>query len=88
MIRPTATPTLKPEESFGYDAGIDQSLFNGRVVVSLTGFSNNFSNLIDFVSSTPANPCRGIQTGCYVNVARAETSGLEVGRTIEFCRAS
>ena len=76
------TPTLKPEQSFGYDAGIDQSLFNGRVIASVTGFSNDFSNLINFVSATPANPCRGIQTGCYVNVARAETSGLEVGTTI------
>ena len=78
------SPGLKPEESFGYDAGIDQSLFNGRVVASFTGFSNDFSNLINFVSSTvAANPCRGIQTGCYVNVARAETSGLEVGTTID-----
>ena len=78
------TPGLKPEQSFGYDAGIDQSLFNGRVIASVTGFSNDFSNLINFVSSTPtANPCRGIQTGCYVNVARAETSGLEVGTTID-----
>jgi len=77
------TPTLSPEQSFGYDGGIDQSLFGGRVVVSVTGFSNDFSNLINFVSSTPtANPCRGIQIGCYVNVARAETSGLEVGTTI------
>ncbi len=50
------------------------------MIASLTGFSNDFSNLINFVSTTPtANPCTGIQTGCYVNVARAETSGLEVG---------
>jgi len=73
------TPTLKPEESFGYDGGIDQSLFDGRVIVSLTGFSNDFSNLINFVSG----PCTRIQpTGCFINVARAETSGLEVGTTI------
>jgi vitamin B12 transporter len=77
------TPGLKPEQSFGYDAGIDQSLFNGRVIASVTGFSNDFSNLINFVSSTPTAPCTGIQSGCYVNVARAETSGLEVGTTID-----
>lgn len=78
------TPGLKPEQSFGYDAGIDQSLFGGRVIASITGFSNDFSNLINFVSSTPtANPCTGIQTGCYINVARAETNGLEVGTTID-----
>ena len=74
------TPSLKPEESFGYDAGIDQSFLGGRVVASLTGFSNDFSNLINFVSA----PCALTQgQGCYVNVARAETSGLEVGTTID-----
>ena len=55
-IRPTGTPSLDPEQSFGYDAGIDQSLFNGRATVSLTGFSNKFSNLIDFVSDGPGVP--------------------------------
>ncbi|MDB5583515.1 MAG: hypothetical protein JWR80_8691, partial [Bradyrhizobium sp.] len=74
------TPTLKPEQSFGYDGGIDQSFFGGRVVASVTGFSNEFSNLINFVSA----PCAPRQSlGCYVNVARAETSGLEVGTTID-----
>lgn len=70
---------LKPEESFGYDAGIDQSLFNGRVTLSLTGFHNKFTNLIDFTfDPTPKQPF-----GHYINVARAETSGLEVGADID-----
>ncbi|MGN6311965.1 MAG: TonB-dependent receptor plug domain-containing protein [Xanthobacteraceae bacterium] len=70
---------LKPEESFGYDAGIDQSLFNGRVTLSLTGFYNKFSNLIDFTfDPTPTQPF-----GHYINVARAETSGLEVGADVD-----
>ncbi|MGB6078555.1 MAG: TonB-dependent receptor [Xanthobacteraceae bacterium] len=70
---------LKPEESFGYDAGIDQSLFNGRVTLSLTGFYNKFSNLIDFTfDPTPTQPF-----GHYINVARAETSGLELGADID-----
>ena len=49
--------SLAPEQSFGYDTGIDQSLFNGRATVSLTGFSNKFSNLIDFVSIGPGVSC-------------------------------
>jgi vitamin B12 transporter len=77
------TPSLAPEKSFGYDAGIDQSFLNGRVVMSVTGFSNTFNNLINFVSPSAATPCTGGQLGCYVNVARAETSGLEVGSTID-----
>jgi vitamin B12 transporter len=68
---------LTPETSFGYDAGIDQSLLNGRVVLSLTGFANDLNNLINFVS-TAARP-----NGTYVNVARAETSGLELGANVD-----
>lgn len=77
------TPSLSPETSFGYDAGIDQSLFNGRVILSVTGFANDFSNLINFVSYTPTACAVGQTLGCYNNVARAETSGLEVGATID-----
>ena len=76
--------SLAPEQSFGYDAGVDQSLLNGRVNVSLTGFSNQFSNLIDFVSAGPRVTCPvATASGCYFNVSRAETSGLEVGSTID-----
>ncbi len=63
---------LRPEESFGYDAGVDQSLIGGRVTVSVTAFSNRFSNLIDFVVDR-ANP-----NGHYVNVSRAATKGVEL----------
>jgi vitamin B12 transporter len=68
---------LSPEQSFGYDAGVDQSFLNGRVTVSLTGFANQFSNMINFVSDT-ANPL-----GHYINVARAETNGIELANTID-----
>ncbi|WFU15393.1 TonB-dependent receptor [Bradyrhizobium sp. CB3481] len=76
--------SLAPEESFGYDAGIDQSLFNGRVAVSLTGFANKFTNLIDFVSAGSGVSCPVLNaSGCYFNVSRAETNGLEVGSNID-----
>jgi len=76
--------SLAPEQSFGYDTGIDQSLFNGRATVSLTGFSNKFSNLIDFVSIGPGVSCPVVNPlGCYFNVSRAETNGLEVGSNID-----
>ncbi|SEH47135.1 TonB-dependent receptor plug domain-containing protein [Tardiphaga sp. 215_C5_N2_1] len=77
------TPSLSPETNFGYDAGIDQSLFNGRVVVSVTGFATDYSNLINFVSFTPSACAADQKTGCYNNVARAETSGLEVGANVD-----
>jgi vitamin B12 transporter len=77
------TPSLSPETNFGYDAGIDQSLFNGRVVLSVTGFASDYRNLINFVSFTPSACAAGQTTGCYNNVARAETSGLEVGGNVD-----
>lgn len=63
------TLTLKPEESFAFDGGIDQALFDGRVNVSVTGFSNDFNNLIDF----------DFTTNRFINVTRARTSGVELG---------
>lgn len=80
LYEPTyGTRSLQPEQSIGYDAGIDQSLFNGRVTLSLTGFYNKFDNLIDFTfDPTPTQPF-----GHYINVARAETYGLEVGNDVD-----
>jgi vitamin B12 transporter len=73
---------LRPEEANGWDAGVEQHLFDGRVVVQATYFGRTTRNLIDFVS------CYGIATGgCaahqlfagyYDNVARAEAQGLEL----------
>ena len=63
-------PLLRPEESFGYDAGIEQPL-GERVLAGATYFANDFRNLIqgrfDPVNFTFTN----------VNVGRAETYGAE-----------
>ena len=83
------TPSLRPEESFGVDAGIDQSLFGGRALLSATIFHNRLSNLIDFSAIDPTTftypTCPTTQrfSGCYVNVAKAEISGLEVSGNAE-----
>ena len=60
-------PNLEPEESLGWDAGIDQGFLNGKVTASVTYFKNNFTNLIDFDSATSR----------YNNIGRARTSGVE-----------
>jgi vitamin B12 transporter len=67
------TPSLRPEESFGYDGGVDQTLFDGRMTVSVTGFSNRLKNLIDF----------DFVSMHYKNVTRAATSGLELESNIQ-----
>lgn len=76
------TASLRPEDSIGADAGIEQSLLNGRLTLSVGVFGNRFRDLIDFQNSPTA--CRvGQNFGCYVNVARASTSGVEIsGRAV------
>lgn len=63
---------LVSEESFGADLGVDQSLWGDRARLSATGFVNNFRNLIDFDSATSR----------YLNVARAQTAGLELSADV------
>ncbi|WP_244395865.1 TonB-dependent receptor plug domain-containing protein [Beijerinckia indica] len=68
-------PALAPEYSIGYDAGIEQTLFGGHVSFSANYFENRFRNLIDFGMSAS---CFAIQvSGCYNNIGRAETKGVE-----------
>jgi vitamin B12 transporter len=59
---------LRPETSFGYDVGVEQSLFGGEVTGGITWFQNNIKNLI---VSGPA-PAFQLQ-----NIGRARTDGVE-----------
>lgn len=71
--------SLQPERSFGVDAGIDQTLFDGRVKLSATVFANRMKQMIDFEFNGAVCPGGlGVHPfGCYANIARAETSGVE-----------
>jgi vitamin B12 transporter len=42
----TPNPDLTPEESFGWDAGVEFSLWNGRVIYDITYFSAELENKI------------------------------------------
>ena len=59
---------LKPETSFGYDLGVEQSLFDGAVTGGVTWFQNNIRNLI------VSGPAPKFQL---LNVGRARTDGVE-----------
>lgn len=65
--------SLKPEESTGYDIGIEQPLLNNRVHASLTYFHNEIEQLIDF----------NMMTWKYYNVGEAETKGVEAALSFE-----
>lgn len=59
---------LAPETSIGWDAGIDQAIFDGLGTVSATAFGNRFRELIEFNGLTQR----------YFNTNRARSSGLEI----------
>lgn len=58
--------TLQPEESQGWDAGIEH-LFAERFLLTATYFENRFENLIEFAAPTFVA----------VNTSRAATNGME-----------
>ena len=51
----TGNPNLTAEESFGWDAGVEQSLLGDQVVVDVTYFSNRIENLIQGSGNTAVN---------------------------------
>jgi vitamin B12 transporter len=72
LFSPYGNVGLDPEESFGWDCGVEQSLWCDRIVVDGTYFRNDFSNLIQYIF-LPAPPWAE-----YQNAGQALTSGVEV----------
>jgi len=64
---PIGNAGLRPERSLGWDFGLEQGLWRGRLAVSACVFSNSFRNLIQF----------DYLLG-YSNIGRAETKGCEI----------
>ncbi|RMD79320.1 MAG: TonB-dependent receptor [Lentisphaerae bacterium] len=67
---------LHAEKSKSWDAGVEQSLGDDGFSVSATWFHNDFDNMIDFDGGLSK----------YVNIARAETEGWELGFTMKWIR--
>lgn len=66
-------PNLRPEESFGWEAGAEQRLFEDRLILDATYFRNDLDDLIVFP----------FPTFTATNVARALTAGVEVSALME-----
>jgi vitamin B12 transporter len=63
-----SNPNLKPESALGWEAGVKQPLFDGKLTPSATYFHNNITN---YILSLPPN---------YLpeNVGNATTEGVEI----------
>jgi len=69
-------PQLKPEQTIGWDAGVQQSWLAGRIVTDVTYFSTDFTNKIEFTF----DPITFM--GLYVNgPGTATRQGVEVSGT-------
>lgn len=64
-------PALRPEESFGWEAGFQKRMFDDKVVIDATYFRNDLENLIVFQGFTATN------------VGSALTAGVEVSGQVE-----
>ena len=58
---------LQPEESRGWDFGIEQQVLSGRAGIDVTWFDNRIQNLIQW------------QNNKYINVASTRARGAEIG---------
>lgn len=71
-------PNLQPELSVGGEIGFDQQLFGDRATLSTTLFDTRFTNLIGFADVASCTLAQAALGGCYYNVGKAETKGVEV----------
>ena len=71
-------PNLQPEQSVGGEIGFDQQIFGDRATLSTTLFDTKFTNLIQFATVSSCTVAQAALGGCYYNVGKAETRGVEV----------
>ncbi len=76
---------LGPEESRGFDVGLEQALGAGRLRARIGYFNNTFENLLEFLSRTqlvaagvPPDVAAGTAFGAYINSASYDAQGIEL----------
>lgn len=83
---------LDPEEAHGWEAGIEQYLFDSKLVVGASWFDRTTTNQIIYnsCSSTTTNPMCFVpgdpttrRFGYYSNVARSEAHGIEAAAALK-----
>ncbi|HWB59232.1 MAG TPA: TonB-dependent receptor [Chthoniobacteraceae bacterium] len=74
----TGNSHLKPEKSRGWDAGVDQYLFNRHVTLGATFFQDRVRDLINFEQTS-------LVTGFYENEDSARNEGVELSADLNLC---
>ncbi|MGD9238197.1 MAG: TonB-dependent receptor, partial [Desulfobacterales bacterium] len=67
----TGNPDLDPEKSYSWEVGVDQVLFNNKLVFGATYFYQTFDDLITFIDQPDPEPD-------FENIQEAESRGIEL----------
>jgi outer membrane receptor protein involved in Fe transport len=70
----TNNPSLKPEKSVSFDAGVEQKLFDSRAVLDFTYFQNRFQDQIVVLGGSLKN----LSTFTSANLKNSRARGLEI----------
>lgn len=73
----TDNPDLKPERSRSFDFGVDQTLFDGLLLLESTAFFNNYDDLIVAVGSFAGSSQYRTD-----NISNARSRGLEIAGSV------
>jgi vitamin B12 transporter len=73
-----SNPGLEPEDSFSWDVGVDQTLWQKRLRLSLTYFHNKFTNQIFCCLPLPGPPF-----ATTANIGRSRSAGIELAAEAE-----
>lgn len=88
----TPNPDLVPEESFGWDAGVELSLWRGRLVFDVTYFSTELENKIStnpgFVPTLINLPGTSHRDGIEVSAKLTVMPGVTVGAAYTYLDAT
>jgi vitamin B12 transporter len=83
---------LQPERSHGWDAGVEQHLFDRHLILSATWFDRTTTNLILFSGCPATNKpplcfapgTTTARSGYYANVQRSQAHGAELAGALSF----
>ena len=67
----TGNPDLDPEKSYSWEVGVDQVLFDNKLVFGATYFYQKFDDLITFINNPDPEPD-------FENIQEAESQGIEL----------
>lgn len=70
--------SLQPEKTTSYEFGVDQYMFNERIIAAVTYFHAIYRNLID----SPYNPVTWF-SGQYVNIGKSQAHGVEASLAVK-----